>query len=196
MENDDMGMGDQDAPLQAEGKSPQMQLESLHPLETAPHDGVDTIMSSSSDAGDDYEPTEFISQASHEHDDSSIAVADNLASEVQATSAPTTQEASSFALVQQEIPSATVSDPGRKPANALVALAPFVPYESPLRYFKSYRNHPNYTSDVPGGYRSMTFSHQIDADKQLCNFEAVGGRCNDAKCAFQHFRDMELSGAL
>ncbi|PTU25258.1 hypothetical protein P175DRAFT_0521055 [Aspergillus ochraceoroseus IBT 24754] len=69
----------------------------------------------------------------------------------------------------------------------------FSPYHSPLKLFKGYRYHPNYTDTVSGGYRSLTYSHNIDPMKYLCPFEAAGGVCNDKFCEFQHFRDMALS---
>ncbi|PYH98497.1 hypothetical protein BO71DRAFT_480378 [Aspergillus ellipticus CBS 707.79] len=72
----------------------------------------------------------------------------------------------------------------------------FSPYSSPLKYFKAYRYHPNFTDNVSDGYRSLTYSHNIDPMKYLCPFEATGGVCNDRSCEFQHFRDMTLSGSL
>jgi len=72
----------------------------------------------------------------------------------------------------------------------------FSPYLSPLRYFKAYRYHPKFIENVSGGYRSLTYSHNIDPMKAVCPFEAAGGVCNDHSCEFQHFRDMSLSGAL
>ncbi|KAF2272345.1 uncharacterized protein EI97DRAFT_385907 [Westerdykella ornata] len=60
--------------------------------------------------------------------------------------------------------------------------------------FKSYRYHPNYSQDVAGGFLSLTYSHQIDPEKPLCRFEAVGGTCNDPHCDGQHFREMKISG--
>ncbi|KAL4877515.1 hypothetical protein BJY04DRAFT_230616 [Aspergillus karnatakaensis] len=71
----------------------------------------------------------------------------------------------------------------------------FSPYTSPLKMFKAYRFHPDYNTNVPGGYRSLTYSHNIDPLKYLCPFEVSGGVCNDRSCEFQHFRDMALSGA-
>ncbi|PLB45882.1 hypothetical protein P170DRAFT_254313 [Aspergillus steynii IBT 23096] len=71
----------------------------------------------------------------------------------------------------------------------------FSPYDSPLKHFNAYRYHPNYSGDTTQGYRSLTYSHNIDPMKYLCPFEAAGGVCNDRSCEFQHFRDMTLSGA-
>ncbi|KAL1981360.1 hypothetical protein VTN96DRAFT_2751 [Rasamsonia emersonii] len=69
----------------------------------------------------------------------------------------------------------------------------FSPYISPLRYFKSYRYHPKFTENVSGGYRSLTYSHNIDPMKALCPYEAAGGVCNDNTCEFQHWRHMVLT---
>ncbi|KAF2807139.1 uncharacterized protein BDZ99DRAFT_392999, partial [Mytilinidion resinicola] len=49
---------------------------------------------------------------------------------------------------------------------------------------------------VQGGYRSMTYSHQIDPMKELCPWEWGPGVCNDNKCVYQHYRDMELSADM
>ncbi|KAH7066545.1 hypothetical protein FB567DRAFT_599694 [Paraphoma chrysanthemicola] len=70
----------------------------------------------------------------------------------------------------------------------------FTPYESPLRMFKSYRYHPNFAQDVSGGFLSNTFSHQIDPEKPLCQYESAGGSCNDPDCPNQHFRGMSITG--
>ena len=71
----------------------------------------------------------------------------------------------------------------------------FTSYVSPLRHFKAYRYHPTYPEEISGGYRSLTYSHDIDLMKQLCPFELAGGVCNDRSCDFQHFRDINISGA-
>ncbi|RAK75068.1 uncharacterized protein BO72DRAFT_186311 [Aspergillus fijiensis CBS 313.89] len=75
------------------------------------------------------------------------------------------------------------------------SLTTFTQYDSPLKHFKAYRYHPSYVENVANGYRSLTYSHNIDPMKYLCPFEAAGGVCNDRSCEFQHFRDMSLSGA-
>jgi hypothetical protein len=64
-----------------------------------------------------------------------------------------------------------------------------------LKYFKDYRFHPEFTKDVAGGYKSITYSNNINAFKEFCRFELAGGICNDATCEFQHFRDIALPGA-
>ncbi|PLN86377.1 hypothetical protein BDW42DRAFT_159145 [Aspergillus taichungensis] len=69
----------------------------------------------------------------------------------------------------------------------------YSPYQSALKNFKAYRYHPKYGDEVSEGFRSLTYSHNIDPMKCLCPFEAAGGVCNDHSCEYQHFRDMSLS---
>jgi hypothetical protein len=71
----------------------------------------------------------------------------------------------------------------------------FTPYESPLKHFHAYRFHPDFKQNVPGGLKSMTYSHKIDAKKEFCHYE-LEGRCNDPNCDMQHFKDISLPGAL
>lgn len=70
----------------------------------------------------------------------------------------------------------------------------FTPYQSPLRYFKSYRFHPDFLKDVTNGFRSLTYSNAINPQNPICQYE-FGGVCNDESCANQHFHKMGLSGA-
>ncbi|KAL4759762.1 uncharacterized protein BDW70DRAFT_75527 [Aspergillus foveolatus] len=81
-------------------------------------------------------------------------------------------------------------DNSRRPEDSHRKLTP---YFSPLKLFRAYRYHPNYNDEVSGGYRSLTYSHNIDPLKHLCPFETSGGVCNDRSCEFQHFRNMALS---
>ncbi|KAL1958710.1 hypothetical protein VTO42DRAFT_4053 [Malbranchea cinnamomea] len=69
----------------------------------------------------------------------------------------------------------------------------FVPYESPLSFFRAYRYHPQYTETVKGGFRSLTYSHNINPHSPLCAYEVSGGVCNDRSCQYQHLRDMSLT---
>ena len=71
----------------------------------------------------------------------------------------------------------------------------FIPYESPLKQFASYRFHPEYRNEVPGGYRSLTYSHNIRPEVPICQYELGGGVCNDDSCTNQHFQKMALPGA-
>ncbi|KAI9860564.1 MAG: hypothetical protein M1824_003089 [Vezdaea acicularis] len=70
---------------------------------------------------------------------------------------------------------------------------PFQRYESPLRQLRAYRNHPNFLTDVVGGFQSLTFINDIKPSAELCRFETSGGVCNDLNCSSQHFRQMTLS---
>ncbi|KAL8972648.1 MAG: hypothetical protein Q9183_000426 [Haloplaca sp. 2 TL-2023] len=79
--------------------------------------------------------------------------------------------------------------------NAGTSYARFTPYESPLQSFHAYRYHPDFSSQIGSGYRSLTYSNAIDVQKPICPYE-IGGRCNDASCDNQHFRSMSLSGAF
>ncbi|KAJ5360486.1 hypothetical protein N7517_009677 [Penicillium concentricum] len=85
-----------------------------------------------------------------------------------------------------------VGAPGTE-ASSAISKQRFTPYTSPLRTFKAYRYHPHYAEDVPSGYRSLTYSHNIDSMKYMCPYELAGGVCNDRSCEFQHLRDMTLS---
>lgn len=57
-------------------------------------------------------------------------------------------------------------------------------------------NHPQYSQEIDGGFLSMTYSHQIDVEKPLCQFESAGGSCNDPECPNQHFRGMGITGEM
>ncbi|TKA62978.1 hypothetical protein B0A55_12300, partial [Friedmanniomyces simplex] len=67
------------------------------------------------------------------------------------------------------------------------------PYESLLAKFHDYRYHPEYPRTVAGGYKSLTYSHNIDPDTPWCPHEAAGGQCNDRACGSQHFRSMGIT---
>lgn len=70
----------------------------------------------------------------------------------------------------------------------------FTPYQSALKSLKAYRYHPNYVNDVPGGIKSLSYSHRIDLQQPLCVTETDGGDCTDPHCPGQHFKDMTLPG--
>ncbi|KAI1069673.1 hypothetical protein LB507_008502 [Fusarium sp. FIESC RH6] len=69
----------------------------------------------------------------------------------------------------------------------------FVPYETPLQYFKAYRFHPQYSGSVAGGLRSLTYSNNIDATREVCPDQLTHEVCpRGSECQFQHFEDMQL----
>ncbi|EFZ03770.2 Zinc finger domain-containing protein, CCCH-type [Metarhizium robertsii ARSEF 23] len=72
----------------------------------------------------------------------------------------------------------------------------FVPYETPLQYFRAYRFHPSFNQDVAGGLRSITYSNKIDIKKELCPDELAGQQCpRGSQCEFQHFETMQAPEA-
>lgn len=71
----------------------------------------------------------------------------------------------------------------------------FTPYVSPLRYFRAYRFHPEFTANVPGGFRSATYSNNIDIRKEVCPEELAGRECSLGEtCRYQHFSSMAVKG--
>ncbi|KAJ5104937.1 hypothetical protein NUU61_002284 [Penicillium alfredii] len=155
----------------------------------------------SSAASDAYEPPEPVADAESADSVYSPPFSPAPLGSVTDTAIPAT----SFGLPQSgealtEAPQVSGSKPGLDSQVGILGSEPpstrsetkFSPYVSPLRLFKAYRFHPNYTAEVPGGYRSLTYSHNIDPMKYLCPYE-LAGVCNDRSCEFQHFRDMTLS---
>ncbi|KAJ4290569.1 hypothetical protein N0V90_010786 [Kalmusia sp. IMI 367209] len=114
-----------------------------------------------SESADEDESKEPTSGPSSKQAVSSLNITDDLAPELQ-------PQASAVASVIQESDATSYDENEARM---------FVPYESPLKLFKSFRYHPNYPQDVPGGFLSMTFSHQIDPDIPLCATEALGATC-------------------
>lgn len=68
------------------------------------------------------------------------------------------------------------------------------PYQSRLSTLKSFRFNPKYKDSVKEGYRSLTYSYNIDPGRPLCPNEVAGGACQDPRCEEQHFSQMALSG--
>lgn len=71
----------------------------------------------------------------------------------------------------------------------------FTPYRSPLSALKSFRFNPIYKDVVKDGYRSLTYSYNIDPRDPLCPTELAGDICTDTTCELQHFGQMTLAGA-
>ena len=73
--------------------------------------------------------------------------------------------------------------------------ASYAPYQSPLSSFQSYRYNEQFKAAAPtAGYRSLTYSNNIDPNVPLCHTELAGGVCEDPTCEDQHFRYLGLSG--
>ncbi|KAF2114238.1 hypothetical protein BDV96DRAFT_600955 [Lophiotrema nucula] len=141
---------------------------------------MDISMSSSEDSDSDdssSEPPPALFISSSNAKSGSVGFADDLAPELQSQTVPATQTVLAEQLSHVDDESIA-----------------FVPYESPLRMFKSYRYHKDFTNEVPGSFQSLTYSHQIDPSKPLCRFEADGGMCNDSQCDGQHFGGMGITG--
>ncbi|TKA41724.1 hypothetical protein B0A54_08150 [Friedmanniomyces endolithicus] len=143
--------------------------------------------------GEDYEPT--IGAVNIEADDASpesppahithpdgtvqrVEIADDLAPELQPAPAEQT--------VNQDEHKTTAE-------NQVGTRTHFRPYESVLAKFHDYRFHPDYLDNVADGYKSLTYSHNIDSHTPWCPHEAAGGQCNDRTCGNQHLRDMVVT---
>jgi len=83
---------------------------------------------------------------------------------------------------------------GPEPTGGIAKLPQYRPYESPFSMFKSYRFHPEYPKTVASGFRSLTYSHNIDPKDPFCQTELAEGECNDPTCGFQHFGKVGLTG--
>ncbi|KAK3371878.1 hypothetical protein B0H63DRAFT_526754 [Podospora didyma] len=68
----------------------------------------------------------------------------------------------------------------------------FMPYDSPLRYFHAYRFHSAFQDSIPGGLKSLTYSHNIDPAKPICPHELDGKQCLEPNCEFQHFGSIKV----
>lgn len=68
----------------------------------------------------------------------------------------------------------------------------FTPYKSPLKQFRAFRFHPSFNQDVSGGFRSLTYSHNINPNLEMCPWEMAGGACNDKTCQYQHVKNITL----
>ncbi len=69
------------------------------------------------------------------------------------------------------------------------------PYQSPLSSFQSFRYNEQFSKAPPQtGFRSLTYSNNINPSVPLCPTEISEGVCEDANCEEQHFRHLGLSG--
>ncbi|KAJ3473568.1 hypothetical protein NLG97_g10238 [Lecanicillium saksenae] len=165
------------------------------------HD-VDVVMeeatSSGEEADDDsdgYEPAEA-SEFETTHSSPHLKMPDAIPE--LADSDPAVAALSAELLSAGRPDSAPVMEQGREAQENVpdeVQAAPeqpsYLAYDSPLRYFHSYRFHPDFKNVVAGGLRSATYSNTIDAKLPLCPDELAGNTCPRGKsCHFQHFAEM------
>ena len=83
----------------------------------------------------------------------------------------------------------------REPSVSPGSKSTFVPYETPLQYFRSYRFHPNFEATVSGGLRSLTYSNMIDVKREVCPDQLVGAVCpRGSECEYQHLDKIKAPG--
>ncbi|KAK2875190.1 hypothetical protein FQN49_001707, partial [Arthroderma sp. PD_2] len=114
---------------------------------------------------------------------------------MEAQHAPENRDTQTLTPSNQEATATAAAEPPTNDANSPSHQFThrFSPYHSPLNLFRAYRYHPNFTDHINGGFRSLTYSHNIDPHKPLCDLEITGGVCDAPSCGFQHFQDMNLS---
>lgn len=79
-------------------------------------------------------------------------------------------------------------------ATAIPSRTDFVPYESVLKGFLSYRFHPNFRKDVAGGLKSPTYSNKINPQLRFCLEFLLGTCTRGASCKYQHIDAVGVSG--
>lgn len=94
----------------------------------------------------------------------------------------------------QEPAAMTLTEPLSNSSESMPSVPQFVPYSSPLSNMKQFRFNAQFNDLVKEGYRSLTYSHQIDKDIPLCPTELSGTVCTDGDCEEQHFSRFALSG--
>ncbi|KAI5295177.1 hypothetical protein KEM52_002149 [Ascosphaera acerosa] len=125
-------------------------------------------------------------------------LADHASEEQQGSSddgaAPGALDSAVADIVRQEEASLQVPNTAHSKQAASAYTSKFyTPYASPLRNFRSYRFHPDFPDNVSSGFRSLTYSHQINPELEICGFELSGGVCNDSSCPRQHLRDLGMT---
>ncbi|KAK7537081.1 uncharacterized protein J3D65DRAFT_696181 [Phyllosticta citribraziliensis] len=179
--------------------------------QTSPNGGGDASSEAMDEGEDDYEPSDALPAAAHTSSPSpSETSVPKFESEHPSLRNFPTSASHSGSEAPSQTPEVTIitddvapelqsrpetsRDSSQARSTGDIKTQPFfTPYESPLKMFKAYRYHPSYTESVSGGFKSLTYSHEIDPMKPICPFEAAGGICNDPECDGQHFRGMGIS---
>lgn len=71
----------------------------------------------------------------------------------------------------------------------------FTRYSTPIKFFKNFRYHASFDEAVKDGHRSFTYSNKIDPKVSFCLNELINGKCLEPRCYFQHFSQVEMTGA-
>ncbi|POR38624.1 Protein red1 [Tolypocladium paradoxum] len=130
---------------------------------------------------------------SHDEPDASIAgpIAQQISAGHAESSPEPAREVETVPLTQHVSGHLTSEQVGRA-GQGSTSQSRFVPYETPLRYFRAYRFHPQFNQSVAGGLRSLTYSNKIDVQKEVCPDELAGQPCpRGSRCEYQHFENMK-----
>ncbi|KAM0705694.1 hypothetical protein Q7P35_007054 [Cladosporium inversicolor] len=209
---DDNEPAEADMDLESDSGSASIPIHSMcaDELATMSDSGSDSSDSSDSstesedeDSENDYEPAPAVPDVAGV--DAPPVSVDPLAQDEAPTSTATAPEVVSSTPTPQtgaspqDIDLAPELQPSRSeqaPSNATpeATTKPYYkPYESPLRMFKDYRFHPQFTSDVQGGFKSLTYSNKLDPTEAMCPNELSNGTCQDQSCLHQHFYDTAIN---
>ena len=184
-ENEARDEAEMDAP---QTPSSQMSEEMVDSPPFAPDD-----VATNGGADDGYVPT----AAQPEEGAEELQVVDALPplSEANATASliepqPTTEHMNTTTVSQ-----ATQQEPMANSTSPNGTSTTYHPYKSPLSSFQSFRYNEQFSKAPPkAGFRSLTYSNNIDPKVPLCPTELTGGVCENPHCEEQHFRHLGLSG--
>ncbi|KAF9771999.1 hypothetical protein IL306_010315 [Fusarium sp. DS 682] len=164
---------------------------------------------SSSEEGedfDDYEPTDggvrlpdpqspvaWRSSPFHAPLDNAVLETSDADIQGMATATPITQPISTGDGDTESESHREAKIPKASQVGEMIEKTTFVPYETPLQYFRAYRFHPQYSESVAGGLRSLTYSNKIDVTREVCPDQLIEGACpRGSECQFQHFENMQV----
>ena len=195
-EEDDYEPAEADADMSqpihhSDGESDEYDPEHITPSAVADDDELDF-----------YEPVENIEEMEHPPNEDASNVVEG-AQTVSAVSTDTKQDDTESGLQLTEadplVNTHTASngdEPGPKTFldGSSQPSTHFIPYKTPLSAFKTYRFHADFNENVKDGYRSLTYSNNIDPSRPLCPTELSGETCTDNACEDQHFSQLGLPG--
>lgn len=172
---------------------------------TLPHDRTEDAVEDASDA-DGTTPMEIDSRSSSlEVEEPSDSTGDETSGDLPEQISGAAQPREAVQEIEAEVtgevhvvPSRGASSVELTPAQVqepriAKSIGGLTPYQSPLRYFRAYRFHPQYKDSVTGGLRSLTYSNRIDPERELCPYELTGQQC-PVNCEFQHISSIGAAG--